>query len=144
VSVSPILRACLLAAAAVVGGAFALLGATFTGMADPGEYDSWARVFWLVAGAVIASPMWLPAVIPARLLPVGRWVRRAGAVALLLPFLFFSSIVAHNVDRWRNGGQPATLGFGLATSGACLVSMGLLLWPDFRAWRARRAPPSAP
>lgn len=56
---------------------------------------------------------------------------------LVLPLMFFGSIVVHNVERWRGGGPPETLLFGLSTTATCLVSILILLWPELQARRVR-------
>src|SRR5262245_42912770 len=131
------MRMCLLLAAVIVGGSFALLGDTFSRLAKPDQYDAGVLLFWSGAGALLASPMWVPAVLPDRLRRLRDWCRRAGAAALVVPLVFFGSIVVHNIERWRSGGPPETLAFGLSTTSTCVLALALLLWPEIQTVRRR-------
>ncbi len=131
------MRMCLLLAAVTLGGSFTFLGDSFSHAVEPDRYDGGVRTFWIMAGIVLASPMWIPAVLPDRHRRLRDWCRWIGAAVLLLPLVFFGSIVVHNVERWRGGGPPETLLFGLSTTATCVVSILILLWPELEARRAR-------
>ena len=135
-------RTGLLCTAAIVGGGLAVLGDTFSAMADPERHDAWTTVFWLAIGALLSVPMWGPAIVPRRHAALARIARWTGAALLALPIALFGSIFVHGVARWRDGAVPSApaLRLGAITVGACAVSLTLLPWPDVRACLSRRSP----
>lgn len=127
-------RAVLLISAALCGGFFALTGAGFSWAAEPDQFSNSTLVFWFAAGAALAIPLWLPAVVPARYPRFFKFCRRACAALLLYPTWLFGSIVAHNVGRIVSGFSftPIALAQGLVLAGCCLVCLFVLLWPEVR------------
>ena len=92
-------RLYLLLASLLCGGYFAYLGISFSRGVEPESFSAAAILFWLLAGALVASPLWLPAVTPERfprLARCARWLGILGCLVLLLPF---GSAVIHNVRR---------------------------------------------
>lgn len=127
-------RAVLLVSAVLCGGFFALSGAGFSWAVEPDQFSNSTFVFWFVAGVALAIPLWLPAVVPARYPRVFKTCRRACAAFLLFPTWLFSSIVVNNVGRILSGFSftPIALAQGSILTGCCLVSLFVLLWPEFR------------
>lgn len=127
-------RLLLLAAAILCGGYVALLGDSLSAALEPQRHTSAATLFWVAAGAVIAAPMWVPAMIPARFARLAKICRWLGALTLLVPALLFGSIVTHNLGRAiaGTGATPSALFAGLALSAACLAALATLLWPELR------------
>jgi len=127
-------RAVLLISAALCGGFFALSGAGFSWAAEPGQFSNSTLVFWFIAGAAFATPLWLPAVFPVRYPRGVKLCRRICAILLLYPIWLFGSIVANNVGRILSGFSftPIALAQGLVLTVCCLVCLLVLLWPEFR------------
>jgi len=125
-------RIILLAGAALCGGFIVLLGAGFSRTAEPQEYTSTTTVFWLVAGAVFAAPLWVPAAIPARFPTALKVCRRISAAALLFPTWLFGGIVLHNISRAISGlgATPSALLEGLVLTSVCVLCVFLLVRPD--------------
>jgi hypothetical protein len=139
-------RLFLISAAILCGGFVAALGGAFSHGVEPDDYGRSTTLFWLVAGAVVALPLSVTAIIPSRFMSTGRWVRRASAVLLLFPTYLFSTIVTHNVRRALSGigATPSALLIGIALTAACLCGVFTLLWPDIRRlWGAPSNPNSS-
>lgn len=128
-------RIILLLAALLCGGFVALLGGGFSRAVEPESYTVSTSIFWFLAGAVVASPLWLPAVIPRRYPVALKVCRRVSAVALLLPTYLFAGIVVHNLSRSISGlgATPSALVLGAVLTAACVVCLFLLLWPELSA-----------
>lgn len=95
-------RVFLLLAAMLCGGFFAVMGGAFSYAVD-GEHGTTSVLFWLVAGAVVSAPFWLPALVPNRFSHLLTASRRVGAVVLLLPTGLFGSTIVHNMIRGMSG-----------------------------------------
>jgi len=131
---SPLSRAVLLISAVLCGGFFALSGAGVSWAAEPDQFSNSTLVFWFIAGAALAVPLWLPAVFPSRYPRGFKVCRRVCAALLLVPTWLFGSIVVHNVGRALSGFglTPVALAQGSVLTGCCLVCLLVLLWPEFR------------
>ena len=128
---SVLARVVLLATAALCGAFVALLGSYTTG----------TSLFWFVAAAFVASPLWVPASIPNRYRLVQMICRWFGAAALLIPIFMFGSIVVHNVTRSLSGlgASPDALAQGTVLTLLCLACVSILLWPEVRRHVKRAA-----
>ena len=132
-------RVILLLGAVFCGGFVALLGGGFSRAVEPESYSAGTSVFWFFAGAVVAAPLWVPAVFPSRYPVALKVCRRVSAVALLVPTLLFGSIVVHNISRSLSGlgATSSALVQGAVLTVACLVCMVILLWPELRTYAKR-------
>ena len=132
-------RAILLISAALCGGFFALSGAGFSRAVEPDQYSTSTLVFWFIAGAALAIPLWLPAVFPRRYARGFKVCRRACAALLIFLIWLFGSIVVHNVGRALSGFSftPIALAQGSVLTLCCLVCLFLLLSPEFRRYPDR-------
>lgn len=124
-------RFVLLASAALCTAFVALLGGGFSRAVEPDSYSTGTSAFWLFCGALVASPLWVPAVFPARYPRALRVCRWLSAAALLVPILMFGGIVSHNIQRSISGlgASPSALAEGVLLTATCLLCMVLLLWP---------------
>jgi hypothetical protein len=125
-------RVFLLLVAAFCGGHLALSGASFSYAVEPDQYSVFTGIFWFFVGAVFSSPMWFPALIPARFIRLSRIFRWTSTFLIFFHTMFFGSIVAHNVNRWLNGLEPSlsSLFAGLVATSGCLAAIALLVWPE--------------
>lgn len=131
-------RVILLVGAVLCGGFVALLGSSFSRAVEPETYSE-SSVFWLLAGAVVAAPLWVSAVFPSRYPAALKVCRRVSAAILLLPTLLFGGIVVNNISRSISGlgATPPALLQGAVLTIACLVCLAILLWPELRAYAKR-------
>jgi hypothetical protein len=132
-------RFILLLCAVICGGFVALLGGGFSQAVEPQSYSAGTSAFWFLAGAVVAAPLWVPAIIPAHFpnaLKNSRWV---SAALLLFPTFLFGSIVWHNISRSFSGfgAIPSALFQGLLLTSACLAGLVILLWPELSTYVKR-------
>jgi hypothetical protein len=97
------LRIVLLLCAALCGGFVALAGGGFSRVAEPESYTAGTSVFWFLVGAVVAAPLWVPAIFPSRYALAFKVCRWLSAAALLLPICLFGSIVVNNISRSISG-----------------------------------------
>jgi hypothetical protein len=132
-------RFILLLCAALCGGFVALLGGGFSRAVEPESYSNGTSAFWLLAGAVVAAPLWVPAVFPSRYPIAFKFCRWVSAATLLLPTLLFGSIVVHNIRRSVSGlgATSSALVVGAVLTVACLGCMVVLLWPELRSQKQR-------
>lgn len=132
-------RVILLVGAVLCGGFVALFGGGFSRAVEPENYSEVSSVFWLLAGAVVAAPLWVPAVFPSRYPVALKVCRQVSAAILLLPTLLFGSIVVHNINRSVSGlgATPSALIQGAVLTVACLVCLVVLLWPELRTYAKR-------
>jgi len=134
-------RMALLIGAALCSLFIAGIGGEFSRIVEPETYSTGTSASWLLVGALVASPMWVPTVFPMRFpwaFMACRWV---SAVAVLFLGWFFFGIVLHNVERIDAGLDPTpsamVQGAGLAL--VCLVSAGILVWPELGKYVKRSA-----
>lgn len=122
-------RVGLVIIASLAGGTAAAAGIGFSNRAEPQANGAIMTLLWLVFGACIASPLWAPAVIPARLPRVLRAARYLGAAGALGLLAVYGTIAIHNIDRAMSGrgADVAALALGLVLSAACALGIGLLL-----------------
>lgn len=133
-------RGILLISAALCGGFFALSGAGLSWALEPEQYSARTLMSWLLAGVVLAVPLWVPAVFPSRHARGLTICRRVCVVLLLFPTWLFGSIVVHNLGRALSGMgmTPVALVQGSVLTFCCLVSLCVLLLPEFRRHTAHR------
>lgn len=140
-----ILLACALPGVAV----FALLGAAQSGASASQAGSDPGGAFWMATGAIVFSPLWLPAIIPARHCRLMQACQRAGAIGCALPLYLFGSSAVHQLDRWMFTPGHSAMGLLLATAVLAGCAIGAwLLWrcgtpPDRaeaggRGWATRR------
>lgn len=134
-------RLTLISAAVLCGGFVAALGGAFSSVVEPDEYSSRTTLFWLLTGAVVALPLWAPAIVPSRFSRVAAGVRRLCALLLLAPMYMFSTIVTHNIRRALSGIAPtySALMIGVVLTLACAYGVFILLRPDIRRLGDRRS-----
>jgi len=122
-------RVILLIGATLCWAFVAMNGFAFSDAVEP---ESNSFLFWGVVGAVVASPLWVPAAIPSRhpsALMACRWL---SAFFLLFPTLMFGSIVVSQVNRELSGLGASARGLtqGAVLTVTCLVCLVILLWPE--------------
>ena len=134
-------RFALLIGAVLCGGFVALLGGSFSRAVEPETYSTGASVFWVLAGAIVATPLWVPAIIPSRYPVALKVCRRVSAAVLCLPTWLFGGIVWNNVSRSISGASatPSALAQGAVLTLVCLACMVILLWPELRPYAKRAA-----
>ena len=124
-------RSVLLLAAMLCGGFVAFGGVGFSAAVEPDGDATSTWVAWCIAGAIVAAPLWLPALVPNRLPHALKVCRRVSAALLVLPTCLFGSIVVHNLGRAVSsmGVASAALAQGAVLSVACIVCLFILLRP---------------
>ena len=135
-------RALLVLAAMLVGLFVAGVGRSFSYVADPGESQTAALAFWILVGAAVTAPMWVPASVPAsypRFLLACRWL---GAVALLPHLYIVTSTLGRNVKSLASGhgGTPSGIVTTLVLTGVVAGCIVLLLRGSRRAAAQTRGP----
>jgi hypothetical protein len=132
-------RLILLLGAILCGGFVALLGGGFSRAVEPEAYSAGTSAFWLLAGAIVAAPLWVPAIFPSRYAVALKFCRWVSAAALLVPTLLFGSIVWHNISRSVSGLGATSLALvqGALLTVVCLVCMVILMWPELRTCAKR-------
>lgn len=132
-------RFTLLLGAVLCCGFVALLGSSFSRAVEPETYSVGTSAFWFLAGAVVATPLWVPAIIPSRYPVALKFCRWVSAAALLVPTLLFGSIVWHNINHSVSGlgATSSALAQGAILTVACLVCMVILMWPELRTYAKR-------
>ncbi|WP_447766813.1 hypothetical protein [Pseudomonas nicosulfuronedens] len=131
-------RITLLLLACAIGGYFAILGVTFTFAVEPQTSRS-AIAVWMAMAVVFSLPVWLPAIVPARLSRLHVFVRRTCMILLCFPTQLYASTVLHQLVRIHSHQEsnPTVLVEGLSLTSACLMAMALLVKSDalrFFAW----------
>ena len=134
-----LLRLILLIGAALCGGFVVILGSGFSQAVEPQSYSAGISAFWVFAGAVVAAPLWVPAIIPSHFPNALKNSRRVSAAMLLFPTFSFGSIVWHNISRSFSGlgATPSALFQGLLLTTVCLAGLVILLWPELSAYAKR-------
>ena len=135
-------RVILIVLAVVLTGFVALSGLGVSRGLEPHRFSAITIAVWLAIGAVITSPLWVPASIPStypRLLRVARFL--AVLVTLFPMWLLGGSVVTHNIQRALNGlgATPSALIQGLAVTFVWLLAVVVLLWPEIRTFRKHDA-----
>jgi hypothetical protein len=133
-------RVFLVLVAAFCGGHLALSGISFSYAVEPDQFDFFTGTFWFAVGVVFSSPMWFPALIPARFIRLSRIFRWISTFLIFFHTMFFGSTVTHNVNRWLNGLEPSlsSLFSGLIATSGCLAAIAVLIWPEVGAYVKRR------
>ena len=134
-------RLTLLLLAALPGGFFALQGAAISLAFEPDRFN-WSTVaFWIAAGALISSPMWIIALVPNSFPRLLRICRLFAALLLLAPAWFFSTIVTSNISRLIAGAHDSVAPFvqGSVLTVVCLSGIVILIWPELRGLIKRAA-----
>lgn len=134
-----LLRLILLLGAALCGGFIALLGSGVSQALDAETYSTGISIFWFFAGAVVAAPLWVPAIIPSHFPNALKNSRRVSAAILLFPTFLFGSIVWHNISRSFSGlgATPSALFQGALLTIVCLAGLVILMWPELSAYAKR-------
>jgi len=132
-------RLYLLLSAIISGGFIALLGATFSVSVEPEQFTVASVAIWFVAGTIVAAPLWIPALIPARFPTTLKVSRLVGAIVLLLPTCLFGSIVVHNVSRALSGlgATTSALVQGVILTSVCASCVLVLVWPELKRCASR-------
>ena len=132
-------RFILLLGAAICGGFVVFLGSDFSQAVEPQSYSAGISAFWFLAGAVVAAPLWVPAIIPSYFPNALKNSRRVCAGLLLFPTFLFGSIVWHNISRSFSvlGAIPSALFQGLLLTTACFAGLVILLWPELSTYTKR-------
>lgn len=116
----------------------AFFGIEFSLAVEPEAFNTFSAVYWLVVGFIVASPLWIPALVPAqypRTLGLAAIVGAAGTIGLVV---VSGSIVFKQTVRLASGYSfhwPA-LFHGLVLLAACILGLVLIR----RLLRARRLP----
>ncbi len=135
-------RVLLVLAAMLVGLLVCGVGHSFSYAVDPGESQTAALAFWILVGAAVAAPMWVPASIPAsypRLLLACRWL---GAFALLPHLYLATSTLGRNAKSLASGHGVTLSGIAtaLVLTGVVAGCIVLLLRGSRRAAAQTRGP----
>ncbi|MES2825580.1 MAG: hypothetical protein V4732_18405 [Pseudomonadota bacterium] len=136
---SILLRLILLIGAALCGGFVLLLGSDFSQAVEPQSYSAGISAFWVLAGAVVAAPLWVTAIIPSHFPNALKNSRRVSAAMLLFPTFLFGSIVWHNISPSFSGlvAASSALFQGVLLTTVCLTGLIILLWPELSAYAKR-------
>lgn len=122
----------LLAGALIVGGTIAFGILTFGAMAEPDEFGLYLVLFAVTVGIAFSSPLWLPAAIPNRFKLTSLFFRWLGATALIYPIQMFGGSLVNFIERYVNDRGPSLSGLavGVIPTTFCIISIGLLIWPE--------------
>lgn len=133
-------RLYLLFSATISGGFIALLGVTFSASVESEQFTVASAAIWFIAGAIVAAPLWVPALIPPRFPTALKVCRLVGAAALLLPTYLFGSIVVHNISRAMSGlgATTSALVQGVILTSVCASCVFVLIWPELKPYATRR------
>lgn len=124
-------RAFLLGLAVALVVAVYGLGVSFTYSAELPERARGSELYWLLLALLFASPLWVPAALPARwgrVLLVVRWL---SAAALLVPLRYAVSVALNQLQVYP--GQffsVTTLTVASLLSLGCVAAIVVLLWPS--------------
>lgn len=122
----------LLASALIVGFTIAFGVLAFGAMAEPDEYGLKSVLFAIVIGLAFSAPLWLPVAIPSHFKITSLIFRWFGAVALIYPIKIFGGSLINFIERYINDRGPSLAGllFGVIPTAFCVMSIGLLIWPE--------------
>ena len=110
-----------------------MMGASFTSSAESAVRAEGAWVFWLLFAMAFAAPLWLPALVPSRLVTLSRIVRWICAVLVLVPLRYTVDVVLHQYRLFGGGNfSPTIFGVALLLTTGCALGTLLLLTPEFR------------
>lgn len=137
-------RLILLLAAVLCGGFVAISGNHVAQVVSNGPSYTGISFYWIINGALIAAPLWLPAVIPSSFQTTLRIFRILSSIALLFPTYLFGSIFWNNIYRFFSGlgATPSAFYLGSILTTACLSGITILLWPELKC--LARFPPRPP
>jgi hypothetical protein len=95
----------------------------------------------LRAAVVVGAPLWIPAIIPSRLVLISRIVRWVCALEVLFYFPLWAAVLAGSFGRVVAGSIPAILGLAFGTGGfvGCIIAVIILVSPEIRRFM-RRSP----
>jgi hypothetical protein len=129
----------LLLAVALVAVVFCL-GTSFTQMAESPDRERGSEFLWLLLALAFASPLWIPALMPAHpgLLSVA--VRWLSAAALLVPLRYAATVAFHQFQLYPHPVFSFGI-FGVAALllAGCVVAIAVLLLPSFHRIEGRAA-----
>jgi hypothetical protein len=137
---APAHRIALLVCAIALAAVTFTLGLSFTNAAEVATNAEGAWVFWSFIGIAIASPLWLPALIPSRMVMASRVVRWVSALLVLVPLRYIAGVVLHQYRLF--GGDnfaPSIFAGALLLGAGCAFAIAVLVLPEFR----RRVAPFA-
>jgi len=125
-------RIALLIGAALCSLFIAGIGGEFSRIVEPETYSIGTSASWLLVGALVASPMWVPTVFPMRFpwaFMACRWV--SAVAVLFLGWSFFGTLL-YNIKRITSGldATPSAMAQGAGLALVCLVCSGILVWPE--------------
>ena len=109
------------------------LGTSFTYSAESTDRAQGGELVWLLLSVIFASPLWLPATLPARPHWVSTTIRWISATALLVPLRYAAAVVLHQA-----GFYPFSLhsigifAVALSLSVGSVAAIVVLLLPGFR------------
>lgn len=134
-----LLRFILLVVAAISGLFVAFFGSSFSHANESHSYIEGISVAWLLAGALVVTPLWIPAIIPSRFPNALQKCRRISAILLLFPTFLFGSIIVYNIIGCYNwfGALPPSLHQGIELITPCVIGLLILLWPEISAFVKR-------
>lgn len=105
----------------------------------PARHVPSAPLWWVALGVLVALPIWLAAVIPARFSLVQKYVRWSSVVLLIFPTGLFIWAVTVQLDRFLRGvGRDPQFVHSLALTLICITTYVLLLWPELRRLMSRQ------
>jgi hypothetical protein len=130
---APAHRIALLVCGIALAAVTFTLGASFTHAAESASNAEGAWVFWLLVGFAVASPFWLPALVPTRFVLLSRIVRWASAILVLVPLRYIAGVLLHQYHLY--GGDnfaPSIFGGALLLSAGCAFAIVVLVLPELR------------
>ena len=108
------------------------LGTSFTYSAESTDRAQGSELVWLLLSVVFASPLWLPATLPARPHWISTAIRWISATALLVPLRYAGAVVLHQANfypySWYSIGIFAV---ALSLSVGSVAAILVLLLPSF-------------
>jgi len=122
----------------IVAGALALatfmLGASFTYAAEAPARAVGSWIFWMLFAVAIATPLWLPALVPTRLTGISRIVRWASVLLALVPLRYIATVLLHQYSLYGGGNfAPGIFGVALLLCTGCVCAIVVLMLPDFKS-----------
>jgi hypothetical protein len=125
-------RAFLLALAIALVVVVFSMGTSFTFSAESPERARGSAVFWLLPAVAFASPLWIPAVLPARWRRASVAVQWLSAAALLVPLRYAGAVTFHQFQLYP---LPlfsiAIFGVAAMLGAGCIAAIAVLLLPSF-------------
>lgn len=133
-------RVFLLVIAVVLALAIFGLGAMFTHGVESSARASGNEFVWFLIGTLVASPLWLPAVIPTRSRTVSLVIRWCSAGALLFPLRYAAAVVLQQFRVYPSAFFSLTvLAVSVLIALGCVAAIFVLLTTGTRGVRNRSA-----